>query len=1144
MVIVEHRRVDNAWTGGRTTVAQVSELLEIRLLGTFDVLRNGRPVTAFESRSERALLARLAADLGRPVPRAVMAELLWPERPEGAASANLRHCLSVLRRAIGDNEHIRFLETSRTMLTLTEGPHVVVDLAEFRRLASCPATDPGAVKAWERASELFRGPFLDGFELDVGGEWNAWVLATRARDRELAVDTLRRLAETRYRTGEVEQARRHVRRWLELDPWSEPGQRLKMRLLALEGEGAAALATAKRFTDMLKHDLGVAPDPETLELVRAIRHGGLRASSPSIPGLATRSPVAPIPVPCVGREQELRWLHDHLAEAMAGAGRIVFVVGQAGSGKSVLLHEFERQALERVPDLVVLRGTCNGYHGPGDPFLPFRQVLRQLTGDLEVEWMNWRITESEALRLWAALPDVARALLDQGSHLFGTLIDAEAMTERLARGFPDHELLARMRAGLAVAARRQSDQTRRQPLVEACGRVLTWVASRRRTVITIDDFQWADTGSVDALIHLGSVCAAVPLMVVVALRPGETGDVRDPAELAMNQISARRPETCRLDLVGSREFVDAWLDSEANTYDDEFRSRLHAVTGGNALFTVEIVHSLREAGQVVLDAEGRWRVHRLDRLDLPSRVEAVIAERVSRLSTDVQRDLEVASVAGERFSAEAVADVRGEPQGDVLQRLSGLCVAPSSLLHPDGIEVVAGSRVNYFRFRHVLFQQHMVDGLSDAVRASLHEAIARTMEESNAGDLSDIAADLAGHYHAAGLIDRAIDHDILAGQSAVRLSAYENAIEHLLRALRSLEERQRIEPDEQRELRILTTLGACYQAQHGYNGAETMGVYEKIRTLTARVRPSPESAAAVGALLTVDGLRARYLDALAGAEQLLDLSRHLGSPPIETLARTQLGWMLLMVGRIVEADEQLGMATDRYDPDWDAWLTPLAGLHVRSTALAWRSITAWHLGDLDRARRAGAEAIELARTAHHPFGLAFALSVGGCLLGELLEDPALIAGCAAEVGEIAAAEDLVFYRAAAELHAANAQALEADALAAASSIRAALTVWAHLGTHAFSTWSRTWVAEALIRGGDLAGARRELETVDRQLLEGEEELAQLRRWYVEGLLHRAEGDVEAAVAALRTAIRLARSARARGAERQAQAALDQIAGGE
>lgn len=97
-----------------------------------------------------------------------------------------------------------------------------------------------------------------------------------------------------------------------------------------------------------------------------------------------------------------------------------------------------------------------------------------------------------------------------------------------------------------------------------------------------------------------------------------------------------------------------------------------------------------------------------------------------------------------------------------------------------------------------------------------------------------------------------------------------------------------------------------------------------------------------------------------------------------------------------------------------------------------------------------------------------------------------------------------------------------------------------MGTEAFVAWTQTWLAEALVRRGDLEAARQELAGVDRRLARGEERLTELRRLYVEGVLRRAEGDTEGAATAFRNVMALARVARARGPQLQAEAALAQL----
>src|SRR5215204_7463551 len=82
----------------------------------------------------------------------------------------------------------------------------------------------------------------------------------------------------------------------------------------------------------------------------------------------------------VGRRRELELLQEFLEKASAGQGQVCFVTGEAGSGKSALVHEFVRRAEAAKADVIAAAGQCNAQTGIGDAYLPFREVLSLLTG--------------------------------------------------------------------------------------------------------------------------------------------------------------------------------------------------------------------------------------------------------------------------------------------------------------------------------------------------------------------------------------------------------------------------------------------------------------------------------------------------------------------------------------------------------------------------------------------------------------------------------------------------------------------------------------------------------------------------------------------------------------------------------------------
>jgi predicted ATPase len=77
-------------------------------------------------------------------------------------------------------------------------------------------------------------------------------------------------------------------------------------------------------------------------------------------------------------------------------GRVVFVTGMAGQGKTALLQEFARRAQAAHPDLVVAAGSGNAHTGQGDPYLPFRQILALLTGDVEARYASGALSQDQA----------------------------------------------------------------------------------------------------------------------------------------------------------------------------------------------------------------------------------------------------------------------------------------------------------------------------------------------------------------------------------------------------------------------------------------------------------------------------------------------------------------------------------------------------------------------------------------------------------------------------------------------------------------------------------------------------------------------------------------------------------------------------
>ena len=248
--------------------------LQVRLLGGFQALVKGDLVTDFESETARALLAYLAVHQARLVSRDVVAELLWPGRPAGAARKNLRHTLSTLRRSLGEAGAQRpVLEADRRHLSLGPPPEVIVDVQVLEQFAHTSPPHTPRLAALEAAVELYRGPFLGELGIGSNPDWDDWLARTGERYRLVAVSLVDRLVSAYQGTGQVEPGLAAAHRLVELDPWNERAHRRLMGLLASAGAPAAALSHFARLCERLERELETAPAPETVELAARIRAG-------------------------------------------------------------------------------------------------------------------------------------------------------------------------------------------------------------------------------------------------------------------------------------------------------------------------------------------------------------------------------------------------------------------------------------------------------------------------------------------------------------------------------------------------------------------------------------------------------------------------------------------------------------------------------------------------------------------------------------------------------------------------------------------------------------------------------------------------------------------------------------------------------
>ena len=334
--------------------ADISTGLLLRLLGPFQMYIDGQDHSSdFRTRKELALLAYLAAEAGRTHRREILAELFWPERPEGYARTNLRQALYGLRKAIGDSDlpYLRITDdqvefkadyancldvevfTSRYQSTLLH-PHA--------KLTTCPE----CARALQEAVSLYRGDFLVDVSMPGSQSFQEWVIFQREQYHRLLLNSLHILSEYFQQDGDFDRAHNYAWRYVNEAPLEEAAHRQLMNLLALNGQRSAAIEQFHACRKILQAELGIEPSAETVELYNRIRTGIVLDLAPTIADFKLTNLPAQM-TSFIGRQDMLDRFESCLVDP---ACRLLTLVGMAGIGKTRLAKQVAGDHIDIFPD--------------------------------------------------------------------------------------------------------------------------------------------------------------------------------------------------------------------------------------------------------------------------------------------------------------------------------------------------------------------------------------------------------------------------------------------------------------------------------------------------------------------------------------------------------------------------------------------------------------------------------------------------------------------------------------------------------------------------------------------------------------------------------------------------------------------------
>ena len=405
----------------------------------------------------------------------------------------------------------------------------------------------------------------------------------------------------------------------------------------------------------------------------------------------------------VGRAEPLARLSESLDDMSRGVARVVAVIGESGVGSSSLVQMLGPEVRLRGGSLV--SAACHEQRLP-EPYALWSEVLRSV-----------RRLPVKSTRVWREL-----SLLDPS---------LERAPEELTRGGSKVRLLEELADFLRLAAQ------------------------QRPLLILLDDMQWADAASWDALEHIVPQLESERIVLVLTIR---TGDQSDDALERWSRL-ASRPHHDELRMTRlTRDDVKRWVEG-AMAHGEAGRDLLAYVyrhTEGNPLHVTHLLRDLEEAGHLAREGE-RWRWS--DLIELPTGVTftEVVERRVARLAPSCAPVLDLVATLDREFDETFL--LRAGEWDEETMREGVRCLIDARILTPTYDRDCAS-----YLFSHDELARVVREGLPAERRAEMHGRVARALEKAGASDSL-----IASHFEAAGDAAETHRHAVLAADAALAL---------------------------------------------------------------------------------------------------------------------------------------------------------------------------------------------------------------------------------------------------------------------------------------------------------------------------------------------------------------------------------------
>ena len=622
-------------------------------------------------------------------------------------------------------------------------------------------------------------------------------------------------------------------------------------------------------------------------------------------------------------------MRDRFQQAAEGGGRAVLLSGEAGVGKSRLVHTLLSDVANEPHSLIEFRCSAHYANSPLYPIVRLLKVTLELRPD-----------DPEAVRLEKLESFCARngVSADEGLPLLASLLALPASARHpLPPMSPDRQKQRTLQTLLAVVLR---------------------MADEKPVLLVVEDLHWIDPTTTELLVLLVNQMATARVFALFTARLEFAPPWPNHSyvtSLALARFTRRQSE----EMV---ERVARGVPLPA-----EIVKEIVAKTDGVPLFVEELTKMVLESdliGHRGIDIEGRASAPVA--LAIPETLQDSLTARLDRLST-VKTVAQLGATLGREFSYGMLKAVSALDD-DTLQRdLTRLVDA--ELLYQRG----ALPEATYL-FKHALIQEAAYQSLLKTTRAQYHERIARVVVEQFATEAQARPEFVAMHYTEAGNLDTAIGWWQKAGQLAFRRASYAEAIAHYTRGLAVLDLLPPSEQRDQSEIGLQVDLGYALIPVKGWAAPMSAQVFTRAGELCSRLGDIPKQFRALWGLGAFHFVRGDQHQARQVADQCLGVARRANDVDAMIEAHYLSGIVACAIGAFDAAENDLRTCIRLYGDEERPLHRILYGQDAKASALGWLAMERCTRGHLDEAAACANQALALVRNSTQPFLLARGLA--------------------------------------------------------------------------------------------------------------------------------------------------------------------------